>query len=185
GLRQASWRGGQFATAAADREHAAAFAEAGLGRVEDNPEAVAERVKGSAVRGALVAALDDWADCAEEPARRAWVLEVVRRADPEPRRLRFRDPAAWGDRAGLGRLAREAPVAALSPPLLASMGTRLGPGREAERLMLRAVARYPRDFWINFVTGNSLLLSKPDEAVGYYRAALALRPGTAAVHNNL
>jgi eukaryotic-like serine/threonine-protein kinase len=184
-LRQASWRGGQFATAAADREYAAAFAEAGLGRVEESAEAVAGRVKGSTVRGALVAALDDWASCAEGPARRVWVLEVARRADPEPRRLRFRDPATWWDRAAVERLAREAPVADLSPPLLASLGTRLGMGREAERLMLRAVARYPGDFWLNFGMGNSLLTTKPEEAVGYYRAALALRPGTAAVHNNL
>jgi tetratricopeptide (TPR) repeat protein len=41
------------------------------------------------------------------------------------------------------------------------------------------------DFWANFALGNVLLSVRPDEAIAYYRAALAIRPESAAVYNNL
>ena len=45
-----------------------------------------------------------------------------------------------------------------------------------------AQERHSGDFWINFDLGNALDNGKkPEEAVGYYRAALAVRPGTVAV----
>ena len=176
---------GQFDTAMADREYAVAFREAGLGEVGEDPAAVAARVVNSAVIGVLVATLDDWADCATG-ARRNWVLEVARKADPDPWRDRVRDPAVWRDADALTRLAGEERAAVQSPQLLAAVGmnlTRLG--GNAEPLLRAAQERHPSDFWVNFTLGNVLSKDKPGEAVGYYRAALALRPGTSAVYNNL
>jgi hypothetical protein len=57
--------------AQADRDHQAAFRKAGLGTVRDRPASLAAVIRASAVRGALVAALDDWAvcstDCCNQP----------------------------------------------------------------------------------------------------------------------
>ncbi len=38
---------------------------------------------------------------------------------------------------------------------------------------------HPSDFWANLILGNAMLQGAPQEAAGYYRAALASRPGTA------
>src|SRR5262249_36539946 len=141
----------------------------------------------AAVREQLVAALDDWARLSQDAARGQWVLGVARRVDPDPWRDRFRDPALWKDRAAVERLAREAHVEALSPPLLTALGGVLKRrGVDAVPLLTAAQARYPNDFWLNFVLGDALReAQKPDEAIGYYRAALALRPETGTVYNNL
>ncbi len=52
--------------------------------------------------------------------------------------------------------------------------------------MTAAQAGRPDDFWLNFELGRALYRAKnSDQAVGYYRAAAALRPASGAVHNNL
>ncbi len=170
--------------AGADRDYAAAFAEAGLGRVGQDPATVARRVADTEVRAALVAALDDWVACAQEETRRAWVLGVARRADPDPWRDRLRDPAVWRDTAALVRLINTVPAERLTAPLLAALGGRAGPA--GTQLMRQGQTRHPGDFWLNFILANALVeKGAPEEAVGYYRAALAARPGTLAIHNNL
>jgi serine/threonine-protein kinase len=95
----------------ADRGYAALFREHGLAAEGEDATAVAARIEGSAIRAPLVAALDDWALATADPGRRAWLLEVARRAEPSAWGDRFRDPAVWGRRAALERLAREAKVA--------------------------------------------------------------------------
>jgi serine/threonine-protein kinase len=49
----------------------------------------------------------------------------------------------------------------------------------------RAQQEQPADFWANLALGNSLLNHRPDEAIAFYRAALAVRPESVAVCNNL
>jgi tetratricopeptide (TPR) repeat protein len=144
-------------------------------------------VRGTAVHEALVAALDDWAACARQRQRRDWLLEVARRADPDPWRDRVRDPAAWDDPAALAGLAQGAHADRLTPQLLALLGWRLkAVGGDWEGLLRQAHGRYPGDFWVNFDLGLALETGKkPAEAVGFYRAALAVRPNSAGVHNNL
>ena len=56
----------RFNNAQADRGYEVAFREAGLGEVKQDPSSVAARVKASAIRGTLVAALDDWAVCVQK-----------------------------------------------------------------------------------------------------------------------
>ena len=101
----------RFNKARADRDYAEAFRDQGLGEPPDDPEGVAERVRASRWAAHLVAALDDWAVCAADPARQDWLLGVARRADPDPWRDRVRDPAAWRDGKALAELARAAPPA--------------------------------------------------------------------------
>jgi serine/threonine-protein kinase len=184
-LKRATWLGDRFDTAGADRGYEEAFRDAGMAEVGGDIEVAAAWLGDSAVRDALVAALDDWAACAGKHERRNWLLAVARRADPDPWRDRVRDPAVWDDGTGLARLVRGKAAADQSPQLLAALALRV-PREEAERLLRRAQERHPEDFWLNFSLGDALAEGKkPGEAVGFYRAALALRPGTYAVYNNL
>ena len=77
----------------ADEQYEEAFRGAGLGQVSDDPELVADRVRASNIRNALVGALDHWSGHAGKPGRRAWVLTVARKADTDT------DPSSWRDRA--------------------------------------------------------------------------------------
>jgi serine/threonine-protein kinase len=185
-LKRATLVEGNIDLAGADGEYEEMFREAGMAGVGADEEAAAEWVTAQGARDALVAALDDWACCARSRARRGWALRVARRVDPDPWRDRARDPAAWDDASALARLAADERAAAQSPHLLAALGARLKwLGGDARPLMRAAQAHHPGDFWVNFTLGSTLSKEDPVEAVGYYRAALALRPGTALVHNNL
>jgi serine/threonine-protein kinase len=182
----------RFNNAQADREYQKAFGDAGLSRPPDDPDAAARRVKASAVRVPLVAALDDWAVCSPDGVRRDWVLQVARGADPDPWRDRARDPAAWGDGAALTELARTAPVAEQPPPLLLALGERLQlAGGDGVALLRRVADQYPEDFWTKFTLARALQgavrESKGDwvAAAAYHQKALDLRPKAVAVQNNL
>jgi tetratricopeptide (TPR) repeat protein len=62
---------------------------------------------------------------------------------------------------------------------------------EAEAFLRQAQRRYPGDFWINQGLGNLLTWRKQrgkqglEEAIGYYRAAVAIRPDNSGAHNDL
>jgi serine/threonine-protein kinase len=185
-LKAATWVHDHIDYAAAERDYAAAFHEAGLGQPGQDVKTTAARVQASAVKNELVDALDDWAALARDRRQQAWLQAVARAADPDRRRSHFRDPALWKDRAALQRLAGEASAADLSPQLLRSLGEGLMlRGGDALPLLMAAQRRYPSDFWITFGLGNALLKSKPGEALGYFRAALALRPQASGMHINL
>ena len=114
---------GKFEPAGAEPLYEKAWAKA-LGRQWDDSEAVAARVRDSAVRAEIVPALDDWASITQDPARRAWLLAVARGADPDPLRDRLRQPELWQDGARLTRLVQE-----LGPDeSVPSVGDRPGPG---------------------------------------------------------
>jgi tetratricopeptide (TPR) repeat protein len=170
----------------ADRDFEAAFREAGMGEVSSDVGAAVAWLGGTGVRGAVVAALDYWAAVAKGRERRAWLLEVARRADPDPWRDAARDPATWEDAAALERLGGNERAAELPPQLLAALGLRVALlGRNAEGLLRVAQGRNPGDFWSNYLLGNALLKGKQEEAIGYYRAAVAVRPGSAPAHSGL
>src|SRR5262249_12658705 len=100
---------------------------------------------------------------------------------------RFRDPVVRLERQKLSQLARQANVKRLSPALLTILGTMLEDmGDLGLALLEQGQRRYPGDFWLNFELANALnKRARWDEAIGYYRAALAVRPQTGAVYNNL
>jgi serine/threonine-protein kinase len=172
----------------ADRDYEAAFRDAGLGVVQDDPADVAARVRGSAVRGALVAALDDWAVCVTDKTRRRWLLEVARQADPDPDgwRDRARDPRAWEDQGALAGLAETAPVAGPSVSLLLALGERWrAKDGDAIGFLRRVQREHPADFWANFTLANALKYRFSGEAISYFRVALAIRPEAAIVSYDL
>jgi serine/threonine-protein kinase len=170
-----------------DQLYASAFSAAGLGKEGDDVEKFAASVRNSAVCAEIVAALDNWASLTYRPSRRRWLLEVVRRADPDPTRDRLRQPALWEDRIKLARLVQELSAADVSAQLATALGrVARSRGVSAVPLLTAAQARFPQDFWLNFELGWQLSEAKrSDEAIGYDRVALALRPEAGLTHNNL
>jgi serine/threonine protein kinase/Tfp pilus assembly protein PilF len=180
------WARADYGRAA--REYAAAFAATRL-TPSDDP-ALADRIRRSAIREQVLAALDDWALVADDERLRARALKLARLLDPDPAwGDRVRDPALRGDRPRLERLAAEAlaaPEADRMPRVLSALGLLLkDAGGDPEALLRTAQQREPDGFWINLTLGNVLYSLKPAEAVGFYRAALAKRPRSAWVWNNL
>ncbi len=191
-IRQDSARGVAmaFVSAKPDEQYEEAFRAAGLGQVHDDPEVVANRVRTSEVRTALVAALDHWSSCTADASRRSWVLSVARRADPDPTgwRDRARDPNLRTDQAALAEVIRTAPVADESVPLLLALSVQSRPDSEERLPFLKRIQQaHPGDFWANIALGERLegREKQPAEAIRYYQAAVAIRPRTAFGHFKL
>jgi serine/threonine-protein kinase len=170
------------------------FAKAGLGRPGDDSAAVAARVRDSGARAEIVAALDDWASITPDPARRRWLLEVAGGADPDPDPLRdrLRQPDLWEDGAALTRLIQELQtdqqrVSELSPQLATSLARLVyRAGGNVVPLLTAVQARHPQDFWLNYQLGWAMTESRrASEALGFYRAALALRPDAVPAYNGV
>jgi serine/threonine-protein kinase len=182
-LQGVSAHGGlQFAEI--DAEYEAAFSEAGLARVGEDPAAVAERIKVSTIAAPLLAALDAWASKTEDDERRAWLLSVARLVDPHPERDRFRDAALWADSQALTQELAGSQKLALTPTLATALAFRIwgtAPNREAADVAFRVLGtthrEHPDDFWPAFSLGFLLdRANRRDRASGYYRAAVAIRP---------
>lgn len=178
--------GGVPDPAAADRAYEAAFRDSDLG-VSDPAKDVAERINRSPLRAIFVEALDDWAVCAMQPHRRSWCLEVAQRADPGPDGwcARLRDQNAWQDPVALAVVAAAAPIETLPVSLLVAVAQRLQDlGGDAVGFLQRVDRERPGDFGVNFRLGFALMTQqRPDEAVSYYRAALAIRPDVVVCNN--
>jgi serine/threonine-protein kinase len=163
----------------ADSKYEEIFANAGLGPGDDTAAAVAVRVQDSAVGAEIVAALDDWASITPDEARRAWLLAAARGADPDPsRKDDLRQPELWKDGPRLTEFVQKLRVEELSPQLVTALGrVLLNNGGDSVPLLSRAQALNPQDFWLNFELGWALHESgRSEEALGFYRAALALLP---------
>jgi eukaryotic-like serine/threonine-protein kinase len=189
--------GTRFDYRAMAEAYAQAFERVGLD-VGSNKEAVAARIRDSDLRPHLVMALDHWAyvaDALDDRRSMARLLDLARRADPEPKwGNRFREPALWGDRDRLRRLASEVQQQLVgeafkngpSAPLVTLLAKKLGQqDKQAEPLLRAAQWQHPEDFWLNFALGEALREREPAEAVGFYRAALAMRPTVAAVYTEV
>jgi serine/threonine-protein kinase len=191
-LQASATMGTEFDYAGEDQAYGQAFAEYGLNISERSPEKAAGRIRASAIRAHLIAALDEWVYAKErvqagsgEPLRM-----IAQLADDDPWRQRLRDPRVRRDRAALERLANEAGVLAQPPANLVFLAGALShaQGRDAAVALLRkAQQRYPADFWVNFELAFLLDSERgmEAEAVGYARAALALRPDSTGMYNNL
>ena len=180
----------RFNKARADRDYAEAFRDQGLGEPPNDPEGAAARVRASKWAAHLVAALDDWAVCAADPARQDWLLGVASRADPDAWRDRVRDPAVWRDGKALAELARAA--AGQPIPLLLALGERLSAtGEDGVGFLRRVREQYPEDFWANFTLALALHGAgrrpggDPAPALACYERTLKIRPDALAVQNDL
>ena len=176
----------RFNTADVDRQYQEAFRKSGVGTIGEPADAVAARIRSSPVRAAVVAALDDWAFCFNDDFRRVWLLDVARRADPDPWRDRVRNIANWRNLGVLNELTGGADLRRESVPLLLVLGGLLGVNNgDGVSFHRRIQAAHPGDFWANFVLAELLDERGDADAIGFYRAALALRPDSTAANVNL
>jgi tetratricopeptide (TPR) repeat protein len=168
-----------------EREYATALNDAVLVREGEDKDVIAARVRNSSVRAAVLAAIQDWAAVTADEPRRAWLLAVACAADPDPDRDRLRRPELWRDRPALARLVGEPVPKSLSPELAVVLGRRAiaadVPGPVP--LLVEVQRLHPQDYWLNVTVGLYFKHEqKWGEAIAYYRAALATRPGAALVH---
>jgi serine/threonine-protein kinase len=178
-----------------------AFRAYGLSAGEGEPRAAAERIRQrpTAVREAIVAALDEWDSRADIPMyginepHRDWLRAVLAAVEPEDAWVRqVRAARAEKDhakiRAALEKLAASADIARVPVRALTELAKRLDPASQVT-LLRRAQAQYPADFWVNENLGLILLeqVTAPEhvEAVRFFTAAVALRPDSPGAHYNL
>jgi tetratricopeptide (TPR) repeat protein len=178
---------GKVNLASSAPRYAAFFAGQGLDFSKGSLAELAEAVRRSPIRYALVAGLDDWATALQY--RKSYsnklllsLLAVARRADPDPWRDQFRQAVAVG--LGLPKikqLANEVQPAHQTPQILRALAEHLsGRGGDAVPLLHAALGKYPRDFWLNLSLAR--YFKEPMRQEGYYQAALTLRPKSALAH---
>jgi tetratricopeptide (TPR) repeat protein len=190
-LEQATVRERHFDFTRAVPLYRAALLRYGIA-VEDAAGA-AERVRASRAREALVAALEDWWRCTPDRAERAQVQAVLAQMQlgRDSWRRRWRRELQPGGGAALAALARSKEVDGLPPAALVILARDLAAlqeGSAAEQMLRAAHDRHPNDFWVNHDLGMQLLSGRPPcpaEAVGYLRAAAALRSQSPGVQVNL
>src|SRR5262249_39595484 len=87
---------------------------------------------------------------------------------------------------------KSAPVEELPPAMLGNLARLVADSGKVSQLELeflqRAQRRFPADFWINSSLVLAMKSQEPprlEEAIGFARAAVALRPQSAGAHTNL
>ncbi|HZZ82570.1 MAG TPA: protein kinase [Gemmataceae bacterium] len=180
----------------ADLAYREAFAKRVLDIEQGDEDETTVRIQSLAIRQVLVEALDHWAFVKERlrPGDGAVLLHLARRLDDEPWRNKLRDTSIWSNRGALEKLADD-PGAPKEPAvdlvLLCFLLDKQGAAVPAERLLRRAQADRPQDFWINLLLANLLASvdamtpQRLEEAIGFYRAALVQRPRSDTVLLNL
>jgi tetratricopeptide (TPR) repeat protein len=197
--------GGAFDYSGTEARYAALFPKYGLDVLALDPAEAAARIRSSAIREALLVGLYDWITNLHQ-----WTGVNVVGVEPkhEPKLVHVRqvaeaaDDNAWRRTLLAAALARAVPKLKVlvkqrealeqRGPVLAWVGLVLWfhlelQGILGESLMRQAQQRHPADFWINYVLANDLYWVKrqPAEAVGYCRAAVAMRPSSAEARNLL
>src|SRR5262249_34862002 len=146
-------------------------------------EESARRIAASAIREQLLAALGHWSTISgssvPDHRRKLWAL--ARLADSDPYRQEIFAALEQRD-AGRGARLAQPPEALSQPParLVVLAGALASTDVPAAVEFLRqAHQRYSRDFWIHHDLAHLLMRLKPpelDEAIGFFRVAVALRP---------
>jgi serine/threonine protein kinase len=165
--------------------YASAFRAYGIDVEELVPAEAAARIQVSAIRGRLVTAVDDWlwtweVNLSGHLKDAARLRTVIQLADAGEWRTRLHDPAVRKNRQALEALADSPEAAALPPSEVIKLAMYLS-GTQADQKVFEvltvALARHPQDFWLNFHLGGYSYAkrSRPEEAVGFFQAALATR----------
>jgi Flp pilus assembly protein TadD len=156
------------------------------------PEAAAAKVRGSRLRDALLAALDDWWLVTPDEGEGQRLGKLIQAAEPPNAfQARWRALAWRRDGAQLAKLSTDPSVQNLPATAVCSMAWDLKSAKQeaaAERLLRGAQQRKLNDFWLNHDLGLLLLEqggSRVQEAAGYLRAAVALHSNSPGVYLNL
>jgi serine/threonine protein kinase/tetratricopeptide (TPR) repeat protein len=190
-LDQARVRGENFDLSDTAAGFASAFQEYGINLEALESKETSEVVRQSAIRDQLAAGLDFWAYFLahkgdQEGADRLFAF--ARQTDNNPWRNRLREVIGPGKKIPVDLL-RSLPVEEMPPATLVLLAGVLAfqtrfvtpeALQAAAELLRRAQQRYPADFWLNhqlaWMLANNVQPPRLEEAIGYYRAAVALRP---------
>jgi serine/threonine protein kinase/tetratricopeptide (TPR) repeat protein len=162
------------------------FHDMGLDAAAGDIASLAEKVKEAPIGYALVAALDHWTQVLPDTDPLVpRLLDIARRADPDPWRDQVRDRQIWSDSRRLLRLVQEAELDKQTPHIVHLLAWRVGQHDKAKAAELLRAARfhYPKDFWLYYFLPQ--VVQDQGEKIGYGWAALALRPNSAPAHINL
>jgi serine/threonine protein kinase/tetratricopeptide (TPR) repeat protein len=169
-------------------EYAEVFVRHGLAVLEGELDVLAEKIRASAVRESIVAALDDWAYREVDHSRKQRVLALANHGDlPDRWRHAVREAVALGQRRQLRQFVHASgegiPTAGVIRLLIGSMKE----DKEKSIAILRQMQRArPRDLWISFTLGKYLYQEKKfDEAAACFLTVVALRADCSVAHNNL
>jgi serine/threonine-protein kinase len=164
--------------------YANAFRKYGIPVLTFPPASAAEQVRKSPIHNTLLAFMHDWLRF-ESDDNRARIRAVLDRADDDDWRYAYREALAENNAAKFSALARapEAPaqpaavVTGLASAMIGNMYK-----YEAQMFMREAQQRHPSDFWMNYLLGCFWWEDYPREAVGYFRAAVAIRRTSEGPH---
>ena len=169
-----------------------AFQKYGIDVEIMEPAEAAARIRASDIGEQLIVALDGWASLlpTEDRERFRRLVEVAGRADGDDQRKQLRQAWAQANRQALEALLDHWDIPSLPPTTADAVSRRLlqlGSVSRSEQL-LRAVQHvHPNDFWVNHELYR--MLSKTpagrEEAIGFLRAALAVKPDSPGAHYNL
>jgi tetratricopeptide (TPR) repeat protein len=191
-LEQTSVKDNYFDQQRADPLYAAAFHNYDLPVLELEPSETARRITASAIRAQLMAALVDWAAIRGSDADYKKLTALVLLVEEDPWRRQVYRALNEKDWPRITRLAQDPDALDLSPTCLMAIGniiaTKADLTEAAVQFLRRAQQRHPDDFWINERLAFFLSGMKPhkgEEVIGFYRAALAVRPQSPGGHLNL
>jgi tetratricopeptide (TPR) repeat protein/tRNA A-37 threonylcarbamoyl transferase component Bud32 len=174
---------GKLNEAGALPKYQAVFEENGFDLLDGDRAQLVAQLNASPVRAYLLAALDDWA-ITEGLARQKEILAVTAAATGQSWRERL--SSSWDDGDRLAALYVGIPDKERTPAIIGAVGRRLDQlERDGIRRLEAGVRQHPADFWLHFDLGVMGGTERADARVGACRAALALRPQTAVVFNNL
>jgi tetratricopeptide (TPR) repeat protein len=184
-----------FSGRQADAEFARAFGDFGIDVDALAPAEAAARITRLRIRPALVKALGEWASMrrrargANDPGWKR-LIDIARRADPDPWRNRCREGLLRRDRRALEQLADAVPIRQVHPTTLWLLGGTLqevGALEKALSLLRRAQHEYPGDFWINdtlaWFCWTKCRPPRLEDALRFYSIALVLRPQRPLLHD--
>jgi serine/threonine protein kinase/Flp pilus assembly protein TadD len=195
-LQKAVVKGTDFDRAQADSAYAQAFRDYGIDVAVLGAAEAAGAIRARGIRVELAAALDDWAVVCRgtrDKADTTWkdLLGLARAADPDELRNRLRDALESKDAPDLKGLAATGGLTGLPPSTLVLLGDTLGHTgavKEAVAVLHQGQRLYPGNFWINFTLAYWLARRGPghqEDVLCYTKVAVALRPLSAAAHNDL
>jgi serine/threonine-protein kinase len=169
----------QTASLSAEKMYAEAFRNYGIALTKLEPAEAAARLRSSAIRATLLAFLHDWLYWVSAE-NRARLRDVLDRADNDDWRRAYREALVEKDVEKLNALAHVPGASAQPPVVLSGLAGALLADKyrdEALALLREAQRRHPGDFWINYLLGHACRMAEhPQEAVGYFRVAVAIRP---------
>jgi serine/threonine-protein kinase len=182
-----------------DAEYAEAFRSFGIDLDQLDPKDAGRHVAARSEPLELASYLDDWAlrrrQARDKKDEAGWrrLFRAAQAADPDPWRVAVRDHIGRNDREALQRLSADQKVLEAQRPaslVLLSAALRVQGLRDRAQAVLRRAWRLASgDFWISFELADVLWegdrYDKPEEAIRFFTAAVAIRPRSPGARSQL